>query len=92
MIPNDQMDEIKVLRLTLHGRRIGYLAGFHSLYQHGGRNILSFADEFKNDPSRPTFSLTTHPSFPNSEKLMSELWAKNQRLHQFYLIYSQKVF
>ena len=76
MIPSDQMDEIKVLKLTLHGRLIGYLAGFQN-----GRNVLSFADEFKDDPLRPTFSLITHPNFPNSEKLMSELWAKNQRLH-----------
>lgn len=76
MYPNDQMDEIKVLRLSLHGRLVGYLAGFQN-----GRNVLSFADEFKDDPSRPTFSLITHPNFPNSEKLMAELWAKNQRLH-----------
>ena len=73
---NDQMDEFKVLRLSLHGRLVGYLAGSQS-----GRNVLSFADEFKDDPSRPTFSLITHPNFPNSEKIMAELWAKNQRLH-----------
>ncbi len=76
MSPNDPIDEINVLQLTLHGRLVGYLAGFQN-----GRNVLSFDDEFKNDPSRPTFSLITHPNFPHSEKLMSQPWARNQRLH-----------
>ncbi len=70
------MDEIYVLKLTLHGRLVGYLAGFQN-----GRNVLSFANEFRDDPSRPTFTLTTHPNFPNAEKLMSIPWVKNQRLH-----------
>ncbi len=69
-------DEINVLQLTLHGTLVGYLAGFRN-----GRNVLSFADEFRNDPNRPTFSLITHPSFPNSEKLLAESWARSQRLH-----------
>lgn len=76
MTPPNQIDEVSVLKLTLHGRHIGYLAGFEN-----GRNVLSFTDEFKADSSRPTFSLITHPSFPNSEKLMSQPWTKNQRLH-----------
>ncbi|TDI78636.1 MAG: type II toxin-antitoxin system HipA family toxin [Caldithrix sp.] len=69
-------DEINVLKLTLHGRLVGYLAGFHN-----GRNVLSFADEFKEDASRPTFSLITYPGFPRSQKIMAEPWARNQRLH-----------
>ena len=69
-------DEINVLKLTLHGQLIGYLVGFHS-----GRNVISFTDEFKNNRSRPTFSLITHPNFPHSNKLMSEPWARNQKLH-----------
>ncbi|VAX08838.1 Toxin HigB / Protein kinase domain of HipA [hydrothermal vent metagenome] len=76
MSPNDKIEEMSVLKLTLHDKLVGYLAGFQN-----GRNVLSFADEFKDDPARPTFSLITHPKFPNSEKLMSEPWAKNQRLH-----------
>ncbi len=76
MSPHNQIDEVSVLKLTLHGRLIGYLAGFQN-----GRNVLSFTDEFKADSSRPTFSLITHPGFPNSEKLMSQSWARNQRLH-----------
>lgn len=73
---NGHPDEVNVLRLTLHGRLVGYLAGFQN-----GRNMLSFADEFKNDTSRPTFSLITHPSFPRADKLMAEPWARKQRLH-----------
>jgi len=69
-------DEINVLKLTLHGRLVGYLAGFHN-----GRNVLSFADEFKEDASRPTFSLITYPGFPHSQKIMAEPWARNQKLH-----------
>lgn len=76
MSSSKNTDEISVLKLTLHDRLVGYLAGFQN-----GRNVLSFADEFKHDPSRPTFSLITHPNFPNSRKLMSEPWAKNLRLH-----------
>ncbi len=73
---NGYPDEVNVLRLTLHGRLVGYLAGFQN-----GRNVLSFADEFKNDISRPTFSLITHPGFPRADKLMAEPWVRNQRLH-----------
>ena len=69
-------DEINVLKLSLHGRLLGYLVGFHN-----GRNVLSFAGEFKEDPNRPTFSLITHPDFPHSEQIMAEPWARNQRLH-----------
>ncbi len=76
MTPNEQINEVIVLKLTLHDRLVGYLAGFQN-----GRNVLSFADEFKNDPSRPTFSLITHPNFPRSKKLMSDPWARNQKLH-----------
>ena len=69
-------EEVNVLKLTLHGRLVGYLAGFHN-----GRNVLSFAEEFKKDPGRPTFSLITHPGFSHSDKVMAEPWVKNQRLH-----------
>ncbi|WP_430010004.1 type II toxin-antitoxin system HipA family toxin [Methylophaga lonarensis] len=71
-----QSDEINVLKLSLHGRLVGYLAGFKN-----GRNVLSFAEEFKRDAGRPTFSLITHPTFPHSEKIMAQPWARNQRLH-----------
>ena len=70
------VDEINVLKLSLHGRLLGHLVGFQN-----GRNVLSFADEFRRDSNRPTFSLITHPGFPRSEKIMLEPWAKHQRLH-----------
>lgn len=69
-------DEITVLKLSLHNRLVGYLAGYQN-----GRNVLSFADEFRNDTGRPTFSLITHQNFPNAAKVMSEPWTRNQRLH-----------
>lgn len=69
-------DEVTVLQLTIHGVLVGYLAGFKD-----GRNVLSITDTFKNDPERPTFSLITHPRFPNATKLMGEPWVRNQRLH-----------
>ncbi|MDM3871070.1 type II toxin-antitoxin system HipA family toxin [Porticoccus sp. W117] len=72
----DSGDEVNVLQLTLHGRLVGYLAGFSN-----GRNVLSFAEEFTGDPGRPTYSLITHPNFPRAEKILSEPWARNQRLH-----------
>ncbi|MDQ7048727.1 MAG: HipA N-terminal domain-containing protein [Enterobacterales bacterium] len=73
---SEQIEEVGVLKLNLHGRLVGYLAGFQN-----GRNVLSFADEFKKDPARPTFSLITHSNFPHSKKLMSKPWARNQKLH-----------
>jgi len=72
----NEADEINVLKLTLHDRLVGYLAGFHN-----GRNVLSFADEFMKDASRPTFSLITHPGFSRSAKVMAEPWVRHQRLH-----------
>jgi len=69
-------DEINVLKLTLHDRLVGYLAGFQN-----GRNVLSFADEFKKDPGRQKCSIITNPGCSHSEKVMAEPWGKNQRLH-----------
>lgn len=69
-------DEINVLKLTLHDKLVGYLAGYKN-----GRNTLTFVDAFKDDTGRPTFSLTTHPTFPHSRQLMNEPWARRQRLH-----------
>jgi serine/threonine-protein kinase HipA len=73
---NEAGNEVNVLQLSIHGVRIGYLAGFKN-----GRNVLSFVDEFKSNPKRPTFSLITHPKFPNVDKLLAEPWVRNQRLH-----------
>lgn len=69
-------DEVSILRLTLHDRLVGHLAGFRS-----GRNTLRFADEYAGDPGRPTFSLITHPAFPQAGKSLSEPWTRNVKLH-----------
>jgi serine/threonine-protein kinase HipA len=69
-------EQVGVLKLTLHGQLVGYLAGFQ-----GGRNILTFADRFKGDAARFTFSLVTHPAFPRAETLLAVSWTANQRLH-----------
>lgn len=42
------VDEVSALKLSLHGKPVGYLAGFQ-----GGRNVLTFANEFREDPRRP---------------------------------------
>ena len=67
---------VNVIQLTLHGELVGYLAGYLN-----GRNVLIFADDFSSNADRSTFSLITHPAFPHSNKLLSEPWARNQRLH-----------
>ncbi len=67
---------IRVLRLSLHGRLVGYLVGFRD-----GRNVLMFVEEFKADDMRPTLSLITHPDFPHSLKLLAEPWTRQQKLH-----------
>ena len=69
-------NEVNFLQLSLHGRVVAYLAGYRN-----GRNVLHFAEEFKQDADRPTFSLITHPSFPKVEQLLAEPWARNHRLH-----------
>lgn len=69
------VEKVAVLKLILHGRLIGYLAGYQN-----GRNVLIFTDDFKGDPDRPTFSLITHPIFPNATRVMASPWARHQRL------------
>jgi serine/threonine-protein kinase HipA len=72
----DTNNEVNVLRLTIQDALVGYLIGFKDV-----RNILSIAEEFKSNPERPTFSLTTHPEFTNAKTLMAEPWVRSQRLH-----------
>lgn len=66
----------RVLRLSLHGRLVGHLAGLRD-----GRSTLVFDRAFRDDPLRPTFSLVTHPSFSRAETLLAEPWITRQRLH-----------
>jgi len=67
--------KISVLRLSLYGRLVGHLVGFQD-----GRNVLTFADEFRSDSNRPTFTLTTHPQFPGSARRLAQPWTRRQRL------------
>ena len=69
-------EEVNVLELTLHGTKVGYLTGHKD-----GRNTLTFAPEFTGSSSRPTFTLTTHPDFPNVKKVLEKPWSRRQRLH-----------
>ena len=73
---SNRAEEINVLKLTLHENLVGYLAGFHN-----GRNVLSFADEYRSNVARPTFSLITHPGFPHSDAMMADSWSRHQKLH-----------
>jgi serine/threonine-protein kinase HipA len=73
---SDSGQEVGVLSLSLHGKIVGYLAGFQN-----GRNVLTFAEEFKNNPARPTYSLITHPKFPRADKIMAKPLLSNQKLH-----------
>jgi serine/threonine-protein kinase HipA len=69
-------DSVSFLELTLHGHRVGFVAGYRS-----GRNVLIFAPEFRENRRRPTFSLITSHDFPHAEKLLSIQGVKRQRLH-----------
>ena len=69
-------EKVNVLELTLHGVKVGYLTGYKD-----GRNILTFTPEFTGNSSRPTFTLTTHPDFPNVENVLAKPWSRRQRLH-----------
>jgi serine/threonine-protein kinase HipA len=69
-------ETVSVLKLTLHGATVGYLAGYRD-----GHTILTFTPEFASNADRPTFSLITHPSFPKATDIMAEPWVKRQRLH-----------
>ena len=69
-------ERVSVLRLSLHGVTVGFLAGYQ-----GGRNILSFDPEFRENDRRPTLSLVTRPDFPGARQLMAHPWVSQQRLH-----------
>ena len=73
---NSASPPIATLELSLHGQRVGHLAHYS-----GGRNILSFDTAFARSTSRPTLTLTTHPSFPRAAALMATPWSSHQRLH-----------
>ncbi|MGE4534372.1 type II toxin-antitoxin system HipA family toxin [Halomonas sp.] len=69
-------ESVEMLSLWLHGRRLGWLAGYR-----GGRNVLVFDEDWRLDDSRPTLSLSLMPEAPHSERLMQAPWMRRQRLH-----------
>ena len=69
-------ERVSVLRLTLHGVTVGFLAGYL-----GGKNVLAFDPAFRERRSRPTLSLVTHPDFPKAAQLLAKPWVTQQRLH-----------
>ena len=76
MSQDNKAQELKVIKLSLHNKLVGYLSGYGN-----GRNVLSFAGDFRNDFLRPTLTLATHADFPRADELMSKPWTRNQRLH-----------
>jgi serine/threonine-protein kinase HipA len=69
-------EKVSVLRLTLQGAAVGFLAGYQS-----GPNILSFSPEYRDNDRRPTLSLVTHPEFPGAHKQLAHPWITLHRLH-----------
>ncbi|MDI4510959.1 type II toxin-antitoxin system HipA family toxin [Moraxella osloensis] len=70
------MTKVRVLKLSLHNRLVGYLAGFDN-----GKNVLTFAQEFALDNNRPTLSLTTRPDFPFADRRLMEQWVHRQKIN-----------
>lgn len=70
------MTGLDFLHITLHGQTVGYLVNLSQ-----GQNRLYFSPDYLHDKDRATFSLTTHPKFPNHTELLNTVWVRWQRLH-----------
>ena len=68
--------KVRVLKLSLHGHLVGYLAGYDNC-----KNVLTFAQAFVMDENRPTMSLTTRPDFPYADKRLTQQWVHRQKLN-----------
>ena len=69
-------ETVEVLKLSLHGMTVGYLAGYQ-----GGKNILVFDQDYVANPDRPTLTLSGMTDHPASKELFSSPWVRQQRLH-----------
>lgn len=69
-------EAVEVLRLTLHGVTVGYLAGYQ-----GGKNILVFDATYVTSSERPTLTLAGTYEHPKSQDLFANPWVRQQRLH-----------
>lgn len=76
---NHAGQNFRALKISLHGELVGYLTGSHS-----GRTAFSFAESFRSDSLRPTFTLSTHPQFKNGGDHMAKPWVRNQKLHPVF--------
>lgn len=72
-------ESVEMLQLDLHGRRVGFLAGYRS-----GRNVMVFDEGWRLGSGRPTLTLTLHPDFPRANALMQKPWVRQQRLHPWF--------
>lgn len=69
-------ETVEVLKLSLHGMTIGYLAGYQN-----GRNILVFDPTYIANTDRPTLTLSGVSEHPASKTLFAKPWMRQQRLH-----------
>lgn len=72
-------ETVEMLSLWLHGRRLGWLAGYR-----GGRNVLFFDDDWRFDETRPSLTLSLMPDAPHGARLMQAPWVRRQRLHPWF--------
>jgi serine/threonine-protein kinase HipA len=72
-------EKVSVLRLSLQGVTVGFLAGYEA-----GQNILTFSPEFRDNDRRPTLSLITHQDFPGAGKRLTQPWVTRHRLHPVF--------
>jgi serine/threonine-protein kinase HipA len=68
-------ESVEVLKLSLHGVTVGYLAGYQS-----GRNILVFDQEYVANTDCLTLTLSGISEHPASKTLFAEPWIRQQRL------------
>ena len=69
-------ETVEVLKLSLHGMTVGYLAGYQN-----GRNILVFDPTYIANTDRPTLTLSGVSEHPASKTLFTKPWMRQQRLH-----------
>ena len=66
---------VSFLKLSIHDHLVGYLAGYQN-----GKNVLHFAESFKNNLQRPTLSLITQQNFPSAAKVLTKPWLQYHQL------------
>ncbi|SEM14344.1 type II toxin-antitoxin system HipA family toxin [Halomonas daqiaonensis] len=72
-------EPVQMLALSLHGHRVGYLAGYQ-----GGRNVMVFDEAWRLDSERPTLTLSLMQNAPRADTLMARPWIRQQRLHPWF--------